>query len=281
MYYYIVDQGNISLPKFERLLVELQGLLGEFHVSGEMSRVTQLRSVADLVDTANQRGTKTLVAVGSDDTFVRMLAELRGKDFALGFVPLTEESFLKKIFGIESLYDAVKVIAARRIEKIDLGVVSPSTYFLSYLEFGSIQEHIKQTNFWNLLKPLKQDPETIKIKIDDSYVVESKCLGGMVVNVRPTSSSNKTIANPTDSFLDVLVLEYLTRTDLVRFKDTIINGQLEEIPRTSVIKCRKVEIVEPRGLPILLSGRVVAKAPAAVQIIPQRLRMIVGKHRTF
>jgi len=281
MYYYIVDQGSIPLPKFERLQVELQGHLAEFHISGEMSRITQLRSMADLVDTANQRGTKTLIAVGSDDTFIRMLAELRGKDFALGFIPLVEESFLAKIFGISSLYEAVKNIAARRIEKIDLGIVSPNTYFLSYLEFGSIQEHIKQTNFWSLFKPLQQSPETIKIKIDDSYVVESKCLGGMVVNVRATSSSNKTIANPTDSFLDVLVLEYLTRTDLIRHKEAILAGQLEEIPRTSVIKCRKVEILEPRGLPIMLSGRVVAKAPAAVQIIPQRLRMIVGKNRTF
>ena len=63
--------------------------------------------MADLVDTANQRGTKTLIAVGSDDTFVRLLAELRGKDFALGFIPLVEQSFLAKIFGISSPYEAV------------------------------------------------------------------------------------------------------------------------------------------------------------------------------
>ncbi len=281
MYYYILDPNKLTLPKFERLQVELQGMLAEFKVAGEIGRITALRSMSDLVETANQRGVKTLVACGSDDTFIRMLAELRGKDFALGFIPFDEESYLAKIFGVDSLYTAVKTLAARRIEKIDLAVISPHTYFLSYLEFGGITEYAKGLNFWSAIRPQKQDLEKISIRIDDSYTIETECLGGMIVNTRPTSSKDATIANPTDSFLDVLILEKLNRSDIVRYKQTIIDGHLERIPRTSVIKCRKVEFLEPRGLPILLGGRTITKIPATVQIIPNRLRVIVGKKRTF
>jgi diacylglycerol kinase family enzyme len=67
----------------------------------------------------------------------------------------------------------------------------------------------------------------------------------------------------------------------VRYKEAILTGQLEKIPGTSVIKCRKIEFLEPNGFPLTISGRVLTKLPATVEIIPQRLRIIVGKNRTF
>ena len=78
MYYYILDQNGLPVDKFEKLQTELQGLLAEFKIAGETARVTPLRSVQDLVDTASQRGAKTLIACGSDDTFNLMLAALQG-----------------------------------------------------------------------------------------------------------------------------------------------------------------------------------------------------------
>jgi diacylglycerol kinase family enzyme len=261
--------------------IELQGMLAEFKVAGEIGRITALRSMRDLVETANQRGVKTLIACGTDDTFIRMLAELRGKDFALGFIPFDPNSYLAKIFGVESIYTAVKTIAARRIEKIDLGVISPHTYFLSYLEFGNVTAYAKNLSFWSAFKSQKQTLEKIAIRIDDSYTIETEALGGLVVNTRPTSSKNATVANPTDSFLDVLLLEKLTRSDIIRYKNVIAAGLLEHIPHTTVIKCRKVEFLEPKNLPIQLGDRMITKVPASVQIIPNRLRIIVGKKRTF
>src|SRR6266403_22755 len=130
MYYYILDQGALPMDKFEKLQTELSGLLAEFKVSGEASRVTPLRSVQDLVDTASQRGTKTLVACGSDDTFNLMLAALKGRDFTLGFIPFDENSFLAKILGVPDVFNGVKTIAARRVEKIDLAKIA-GNYFIN------------------------------------------------------------------------------------------------------------------------------------------------------
>ncbi|MBL8029699.1 MAG: hypothetical protein JNN11_00410 [Candidatus Doudnabacteria bacterium] len=280
MYYYILDQGNIPIEKFERLQTQLSGLLAEFKIGGEVARVTPLRSVQDLVEIASQRACKTLVACGSDDTFNLLLAALKGRDFTLGFVPLDDQSFLSKILGIGDLLGAVKTIAARRIERIDLCKIS-GNYFISSLEFGVMSQNIKSTGFWSGLKLLSSEPKSLKVRIDDSYTIDLEALGGLAVNIRSTSSKNQKIANPTDSNMDLLILEPLNKMEIFRYKKDIAEGVLENVPKSTIIKCKKIEFLEPRGLPLSMLGRIVAKFPATVEIIPQRLRMIVGKNRTF
>lgn len=280
MYYYIIDPGKLSLEKFERTHVELQGLLTEFNIAGETVKVTTLRPISELVDNAANRGVKTLIACGNDDTFNLMLAALKGRDFTLGFIPLEENSFLGKILGIESLASAVKTIAARRIQTIDMAKFGHS-YFLSYMEFGVLSQNLKNSNWWNGIKILSSKGNNILVKIDDSYNIELKALGGLIVNARASSSKNISLANPTDGFLDLLILEQLSKLDVLKYRNAIINCQLEEVPRTSVIKCRKVEFLQPRGFPLTMSGKIMTKFPCVVEMTGQKTKLIVGKNRTF
>ncbi len=280
MHYYILDQGRIPVDKFEKLQTELQGYLTEFKIAGEVVRVTPLRSIADLVDTASQRGIKTLVACGSDDTFNLMLAALKGRDFTLGFIPTDNQSYLSKILGVDDLYTGAKTIAARRVERMDLARIA-GNYFISYLEFGIISQNLQSAGWWSSFKMLSEEPHKFDIRIDDSYNLNIEALGGIVANTRSTSSNADSIANPTDSLLDLLILEKLTKSEILRYKNDIANGCLERAPKTTVIKCKKVQFIEPRGFNLTMLGRVVTKFPATVEIIPQRLKMIVGKNRTF
>ncbi len=281
MYFYILDGTNISPPQFERAPVTLQGLLAEFKISGEMARVTSIRGIKELVETASERGVKTLIACGTDETFDMMLANLGGRDFALGYVPLADSSYLGKILGIDSLQTAVKTIAARRIERIDLATLNEN-YFISQVEFGSAADKIKKMSWLSSLSGnLSANEHQLTIRVDDSYNMEISCLGGTVTNSRATSSSNSTIANPTDGYLDLMILEKLSKVDILKHKLDIAAGVLENIPGTSVIKCRKVEFLEPRGFPLTIAGKTFAKVPAVIRIIPKHLRMIVGKNRSF
>lgn len=280
MYYYIFDQGNLPVDKFERLQTEVTGYLAEFKISGETGRITPLRNIQDLVDTASQRGCKTLVACGSDDTFNQMLACLKGRDFTLGFIPLDDSSFLGKILGANNPFIGAKTIAARRIEKIDLAKIQDS-YFISFLEFGVMSQKLKNIGWFSALKIVSNETKNFTARIDNSYDINIKCLGGLAANTRSTSCKNKSIANPTDSQLDLLILEPLSKAGVLRYKKDLSEGCLENIPKTTVIKCRKIEFLEPRGTPLTMLGRVVAKFPSTVEIIPQRLRLIVGKNRTF
>lgn len=280
MYYYIFDQGNLPIEKFEQLQTEATGLMAEFKISGEAARITPLRSISDLVDTASQRGAKTLVACGSDDTFNLMLAALKGRDFVLGFIPFDDNSYLAKILGVENVHAGVKSIAARRLLRIDLAKISGS-YFVSYLEFGVMSQKLKVRGLFSSLQLLSQETKNIQIRIDDSYNLNLRALGGLVINTRSFSAESKTIANPTDGNLDLLILEKLNKMQIFKYRKIIAEGFLEDVPKTTVIKCKKIEFMEPRGLALTMLGRIVAKLPATVEIIPQRLRLIVGKNRTF
>lgn len=280
MYYYILDQNELPLEKFEKLQTELQGLLAEFKIAGETARVTPLRSVQDLVDTASQRGAKTLIACGSDNTFNLMLAALKGRDFTLGFIPFDEQSQLAKILGVDNIYNGVKTTAGRRIEKIDLAKIA-GNYFISYLEFGVMSQQIKEAGLWQSLKMLSSEAKALTIKIDDSYTITTSGMGGLAANIRASSAKNEKIANPTDGYLDLMILERLNKLQVLAHRSDISEGCLEKVPNTTVIKCKKIEFLEPRGLALTMLGRIVAKFPATVEIIPQRLRMIVGKNRTF
>ncbi len=280
MYFYILDGQNIPEAQFERAQVTLQGLLAEFKVSGEMARVTSIRGIAELVETASERGVKTLIACGTDDTFNFMLAYLKGRDFALGFIPMTDNSNLAQILGLDSLMTAVKTVAGRRIEKMDLATLGDN-YFISQVEFGMASNKAQNTGWLSGLRSMAATEYNLQIRVDDSYTMDITCLGGTVTNSRATSSSNSTIANPTDGLLDLMILEKMGKVDVLKYKPDIAEGKLENIPGTSVIKCKQVEFLEPRGFPLTIAGRTFAKVPSVVRIYPRQLRMIVGKNRTF
>jgi len=76
-------------------------------------------------------------------------------------------------------------------------------------------------------------------------------------------------------------MERLNKIQILTYRKAISEGALEKVPNTTVIKCKKIEFLEPRGTNLTMLGRVVAKFPSTVEIIPQRLKMIVGKNRTF
>ncbi len=280
MYYYILDPTNIPYDKFERYQIELQGLVAEFNVSGETSRVTPLRSISDLVDTASSRGVKTIIACGTDDTFNLMLASLKGRDFVLGFVPFDENSYLSKILGLGSVSNAIRTIAGRRIEKLDLAYVG-SSYFISSLEMGTPTSEIKKAGFFSSFKIFGNTGEEITLRIDDNYTLNTEILSALVVNTRSTSSKNAKLANPTDGYLDLLMIPKLKTTEALKNKSIIGEGLLEQIPNSSAIRCKQVECLEPKGMPIRLAGKVIAKFPCLIQISPESLRVIVGKNRTF
>lgn len=281
MYYYILDTRNVPQKQFERNQAELQSLLTEFKISGEMARITPLRVMQDLVDTAASRGVKTLVACGTDETFHQMLVATKDREFTLGFIPFVPGTQLGRILGFNDLQTCVKTIASRRIERLDLARINGS-YFISYLELGVGQMTNQKIGWFSSFKLFAGNPTEVKMRIDDAYTVSVKMMGGLVVNTRGTKMAmGSPIANPQDGFLDLLMIEKLSRFTATRYKREVENGCYEKIPSATVIRCQKIEFLEPNNLRIYIDGHEVARVPSVVEVIPGKLRMIVGKNRTF
>lgn len=281
MYYYILDTHGIPQKDFERNQTELQGLLTEFNINGEMARVTPLRIIQDLVDTASNRGATTLIACGTDQTFNQMLASIREHEFTLGFVPFIPNTQLGRILGMKDIATAARTIASRRTERIDAAKIN-GQYFISYLELGLGQYTNKDIGMFSLMKLFASSPIGLKMKIDDSYVITSKVMGALIVNTRGTRlDMENSIGNPQDGYLDLLLLEHVGKFGAIKEKKEIISGYYERVPGATSIRCKRIEFLEPINHKIYIDGKEAHKIPSLVEVIPNKFRMIVGKDRVF
>jgi len=281
MYYYILDTHGIPQKDFERNQTELQGLLTEHNINGEMARVTPLRIIQDLVDTAANRGATTLIACGTDQTFNQVLASIREHEFTLGFVPFIAGTQLGRILGIKDVASAARTIASRRTERIDIAKINHQ-YFISYLEMGVGQYTNKDVGVFSLMKLFSSGPVQLKMRIDDSYFITSKVMGALIINTRGTGSkSDGSIGNPQDGYLDLLLLERINKFGVIQNRADVVSGFYEKVPGATVIRCKKIEILEPLNQKIFIDGKETFKTPAKIEVIPNKFRMIVGKDRTF
>ncbi|HEX9502919.1 MAG TPA: diacylglycerol kinase family protein [Patescibacteria group bacterium] len=270
MYYYIVDPQKISQKEFERVQNVLYSSLSEYKIAGEVVRVTGLRTIQQLVENAFAREAKTIVAVGSDQTLHEMINAIGKREVVVGFIPMVQ-SELANILGVNNISQAAKVIAFRRIEAMDLGLVNNNYYFLSKLSFGEIQTG------W---LPAPGKTFEIKFSADGQYQATLRVIAGIIVNSRDSQTEER-MANPTDGNLDILFLPELSKWKTIQYRKQILTGHFEKIPQASVVHAKQIEILSPQGLNLKVGELIVAKSPVNISVVPHMLKMIVGRERKF
>ena len=270
MYYYIVDPQKISQKEFERVQNNLYSSLSEYRISGEVVRVTGLRTIQQLVENAFAHEAKTLVAVGTDQTLHEMINAIGKREIVVGFIPI-QDSEVGNIFGIKDLVQAVKTIAFRRIEEIDLGVVN-NIYFLSRINFGLSENGIR--DLLNL--PIFE----IKFSADEKYEATQNVVAGLIINARQNRDLNK-IGDPTDGLLDLLLLPQISKWNAFVNRKQILSGFFEDLPLSSVLHVKNIQIKNPQGMVLKIQDKIIGHTPATISIVPGMLRMIVGKDRGF
>jgi len=264
MYYYIVDPQQISQQQFERVQNILYSSLSEYKISGEVVRVTGLRTINQLVENAFLRDVKTLVVVGSEETLHDVVNAIKGRAVVLGFIPLVP-SELGKIFGIRDIESAVKIIAQRRIAELDLGMVN-QVYFLTKLTFGLSNNPLK-----GIIPKLDYPEFDINFRVNDQYRARLKTVGGEIINIQSDIG---------DGQLDVVLIPKLSNWSIFKNRKQLIRGNLASLPNASVVHANKIEMTGPVGLALKTFDRVLARAPVIVETIPKALKIIISKVRS-
>lgn len=286
MYYYIVDPQKIDQKSFERVQNQLYSSLAELKISGEMTRVTSLRSMTQLVDSAVERGATTIVAVGHDSTVQEIINAVGEKDVTVGYVPL-ENSEIAEILGAGDVVTACKNLAQRRVEMLDLGRIG-NNYFFTKVSINASLESVKPRSIFDLNKfgeLANTKPARIRLNIDEQFRAETEIVLGLVVNSRAGSRVEEGIgrglADPTDGILDILLLPKISSYDAWKFRKEIGAGELEKIPGCTVMHGRQVRIMGDEDLAMYIGERAAAKSQAVLEALPRKIRMIVGKDRSF
>src|SRR3989338_5090652 len=263
MYHYIIDQTRIPARNFDRLLGEVYGYLTEYQISGEVHRVTRLRNVSELVETAVRGGAKTIVAIGDDQNFVQLieiLAEQSG--LVLGYIPLQKSSEIAAVLGLPSLSEACLAIAKRRIEEFDLGAAARN-YFFTKLDFAATATLGALSGLGGLfgalaaVSRLRAVPTLpVKICVDNNFTVSGPIMAGSLINARPVLPDKKSgLAAFRDGYLDLLLAEKMSARDLFRFRQEILAGHFENLPNATILRGRNFEIEGPKNLNFAIGGQ--------------------------
>ncbi|MBI2051115.1 MAG: hypothetical protein HYT31_04950 [Parcubacteria group bacterium] len=139
MYAYFIDDWASN--SHHRLLDRLDLLSTQQGISGRKVRLSRLSNITSDIRECLGSGIKTFVAVGDDATASRILNHaliLQSKEpFSFEFcaVPLAGSNEIARLFGINSIPEAVDALAGHRTHAFDLGVLNQRHYFVTAAVF--------------------------------------------------------------------------------------------------------------------------------------------------
>jgi len=288
MYYYIYD-SFLENPKYRKILDRVEIKLADLAIPGEASRVRPLRNLEEIVLEGLNQGKRTIVAVGNDQTFKKVTHAVLTQnkvplaDLTLGIIPVGKPNFISQGLGVPEGEAACEAISGRIVRNIDLGKVN-NEYFLTsaYLGFGGKKRDRDRAGRLSRWHSLRYHPREMIFKIDEKFKIRLALFQANFINLSLTKTALP-LANPCDGILNVFITAKLSRFSLWKSKGLIEAGKYALLPKTSVFQAKKIEIIAPRQKKANIFGdfQKIGRAPAIISIAPQKLRIIVGKERTF
>ncbi len=289
MYHYIYDVF-ISERNFRRQLAAIEQKLTEMGIVGERERVTPIRTVDELMKLGLNRRSKTIVIFGNDYTFTKALnaglaVGMNPDEVVLAVIPFGEPNRIAALLGLRGEAASVQELAARKIETIDIGRVN-KRFFITAVEIGFEAEHKtrkeqvqeKVSLFTAQHRIKKYKPQEIKILIDDQFLVTSPLFNITIVNLADKLHGPAS-ANPQDQKLRVTVVPYTD--ELMSKAGLVARRQYEKLPNASFFLARNVKIAGPKTVKIATDGVLYDMLPLEIEVIPQAVKVIVGKGRAF
>ncbi|MAF13505.1 MAG: hypothetical protein CMI53_01255 [Parcubacteria group bacterium] len=254
MYLHLYD-SFLNNKKYNSFLAKIETRLTDLGIGGKIFRLSPLRNIGELLTEEVRNGIKTIVVVGNDKTFSQIINLAAQFNTAVGYIPVGAENKIATILGIPSQEDACNVLAARIIEKIDLGKVN-NTYFLSSITVSGGQ---------------------VTIECEDKFKVTPQNHNEIsICNLRPllvAAPGQGSYFNPQDGLLEILIKPLASGFSQIFKKTTSANS--------SVIPFKKISIRSRDSLPVVTDGQKILKTPVKIEIVPKKLRVIVGKNRMF
>jgi diacylglycerol kinase family enzyme len=243
MYQYIYDAFLLG-NKYSKILTLIENRLADLGLNGRRERLNLFKDPKELIVEGIKRGVKTVVVIGNDITLNRVINAAGELDVTLGFIPVGPNNKIAKVLGIEEGAPACDCLSNRLVQKIDLGKINEH-YFLSHVQTSSVN-----------------------LKCGSKYCITSVKTNQIEILNLPTFDAT---ADPQDGYLEAR-LKPLNRNFFTKSKNK---------ERESFFPVKKIFLESRKETPILVDGLKVVNTPAKIQILPKKLKIIVGKRRFF
>jgi diacylglycerol kinase family enzyme len=255
MHYYIYDH-YLNDKKYTPTINKIETRLTDLGINGRAEKLTILKSMSEIVSEVEKKGASTVVAVGNDSTVSKMISMLPNLNITLGIIPIGPNNEIAKILGIPEEEAACDTLSARLTEKIDLGKAN-GHYFISHIKLPSEKDIIIDCGNYNI-SPLTQN-SAINI-----------CNFNILTNTKKMPSSD-----PKDGVLEAVFLAE-------KKPQGFFNIFKKKYSQNSVFPFKKLKVkCDKECLPAIADGHTTIKTPISIEVVPKKLKIIVGKNRMF
>ncbi len=110
----------LKQKKYARDLALIEGRITDYGITGKISQLSQFLKFASAIKEFGVRKLSTLVVVGDDVLLEEAINACALSPVVLGYIPMVEQGY-KDALGLSYGAQAVDVLAARRVVKLDLG----------------------------------------------------------------------------------------------------------------------------------------------------------------
>ncbi len=290
MYYYIINPASGG-GKINKVQDKLKDRLKELGIAGEFVKSTGPGDIARLTKMAIDKGYKTIVAVGGDGTINEIINAIGGSGIALGIIPMGSSNELANMLGITEWQMACNILAARKVEEVDLGLINDKLFVTAAsIGFDNVLFDLKRgqrigsfgrLSFMTKLSAAARSykPIHLELNLDGKFSVETDCFNfslsnGAFLNYVPQKSK------PQDNMLDAVLISHLNFGDAIKYGQGTLD--LSKKPgQVSVFHTKKIKVTSKDPVPVSADGKVVAETPVTIEVSDRKLKVIVSKKRHF
>ncbi|MCL4387387.1 hypothetical protein M1307_03265, partial [Patescibacteria group bacterium] len=227
MYYYILNPASGG-GRINKIQDRLKNRLRQLGIAGEFVKSIGEGDVTKLTLLGIKRGFKTIVAVGGDGTINEVINGIGDQNVALGIIPIGNTNELAKTLGISGWQSACNILAARKIETVDLGKIGPDYFVtavnigfeadISHLKPSGDSSPIRKFSYYRkaLLASNNFKHKKAVINIDDNYLVETDFFNIQISNGQFSLLPMEN-AGIQDSLLDIIIIGRMSYAKTLRY----------------------------------------------------------------
>jgi diacylglycerol kinase (ATP) len=261
---------------------------------GIVADVQESRDAQHLLALARQAAAEkpdAIVSLGGDGTQHYVLNGIMGSEIPLGIIPCGSGNDLAKGLGIPiQARAAAEVLCGGHTRRVDLARVGDTVFScIAGAGFDSVvtryaNERVRRLKGslaygWSILRSLENyRPEPLEI------VSEARRFSGEVIfavvgnNVSYGGGIHLTPrARLDDGLLDVCIVPYIGKWELLRWVPSAYRGRHLRHPRIIYFQTPKVSFNSPSRLELFGDGEFIQELPATIENVPRALEVIVPK----
>jgi len=253
MYVYLYD-NFLDQRKYDSTIKEMENRLTDYGIAGKIIRLQNFTNPDAIIKEEIRRGAETIVLVGNDDTFGKVLSKAASTDALFGFLPVGKNNSIAEVLGIPVGVDACETLSRRRKMKLDVGWFN-NQYFINQL-------HIP--------------PANINVEYDERFTV-SPTKGKIelaVCNLQPfywDDNQEKVDVHPQDGKLEAFLRP-------VKEGGWFSSNKYEDV---SVFPFEEMVIRGEQPFNVIADGKESKEVEVKIRLAKNRIDMVVGKNRKF